>query len=374
MSDQAPLRKTPLYDQHSRAGAKTGPFAGYDMPLYYKEGVIKEHEWVRSQAGIFDVSHMGQITLEGPGVVPFLEKITPSAYGQMQAGRARYTVLTNDQGGIVDDLIVTRLDESRFYAVINAGGKDKDIAWIEQHLPDDITLTRMEDRALIALQGPASEQVLRDIFHIDTEGMPFMWLLESQLGDGTKIYVSRVGYTGEDGFELSIPASAAEGAWVNLNTHGAVMPAGLAARDSLRLEMGYCLYGHDIDDRTTPVEAGLGWVIGKDNTGFIGAGAILPQRDSGADKKRVGIRLLGKGIAREGAEIRNDNDEAVGVITSGGFSPSLRQAIGQGYVGSAYAEAGTKLFVNVRGRNIEAEVAAMPFLPAKTKSMKQQAA
>lgn len=368
------LRKTPLYDQHVKAGAKTGPFAGYEMPLYYKEGVIKEHEWVRSQAGIFDVSHMGQVMIEGPGAAAFLAIITPSSYAAMQAGRARYTVMTNESGGIVDDLIVTRVGEERFFAVINAGCRDKDLDWMRGHLQGDVQLTRMDERVLIALQGPASEQVLRDVFHIDTEGMPFMWLLESKLPDGTAVFVSRAGYTGEDGFEISIPAGAAEGAWVHLNNHGAVMPAGLAARDSLRLEMGYCLYGHDIDDKTTPVEAGLGWVIGKNNTGFTGADVILAQHAAGPDKVRVGVELKDKGIAREGAEILNDSEEKIGILTSGGFSPSLQKAIGQGYVAAGYAEPGTKIFVRVRGRDIAAAVAAMPFMPAKTKSMKRQAA
>ncbi len=367
-------KHTPLHAVHIAAGAKMGEFAGYDMPLYYGEGVMAEHEWVRHQAGVFDVSHMGQIILEGPGALEFLEKITPSSYGKLPEGRAKYTVLTNPQGGIVDDLIVTKRGDNKFFAVINAGCKEKDIAWINEHLPDTVKLTRLDDLALIALQGPQAEQVLRDVLKLDTEGMPYMWMIDAELSDGTPYSVSRLGYTGEDGFELSIPADIVEGVWTRLSQHGAVKPIGLAARDSLRLEMGYCLYGHDIDDKTSPVEAGLGWVIGKDNTSFIGAGHILGHREDGVSRKRIGIRLTEKGVAREGAEIFDATDMSkIGVMTSGGFSPTLKEGIGQGYVAAEKAKEGRKIFVNVRGRNVAAEIAPMPFVQASTKSMKKAA-
>ncbi len=368
------MKQTALHQNHIDLGAKMGEFAGYDMPLFYEAGVMKEHEWTRSHAGVFDVSHMGQVTIEGPNAAAFLERITPSSFQNKSIGRAQYTVLTNEQGGIVDDLIITRVAEDRFFIVINAGCKDKDIAWIKKHLPDDLKFYHMQDRALIAIQGPWAERIVHEIFEVDVTGLPYMHLLETQTRYGIPIYISRLGYTGEDGFEISLPNDEAPEIWQQLTGHAEVKPVGLAARDSLRLEMGYALYGHDIDDTTTPIEADLGWVMGKDNTGFIGAERVLKDKESGPARKRVGIRLTDKGVAREGAEIRDAQDRKIGVLTSGGFSPSLQQSIGQGYVETAHAAPGEKVFVNVRGRNIAAEVAAMPFMKAKTKSMKKKAA
>ncbi len=365
------MKKTPLHSDHLALKAKMGEFAGYDMPLYYGEGVMAEHEWVRSQAGLFDVSHMGQLTVTGSGARAFFEKITPSSFGSLPDGRAKYTVMTNEQGGIVDDLIVTRRGPDHFFTVINAGCKDKDIAWMKSHLPAGLGFAVHDDRALLALQGPQAQAALRDVLHIDTEAMPYMWLIEAKMRDGAPIFVSRLGYTGEDGFEISVPSAAASGLWNSFLRHGAVKPIGLAARDSLRLEMGYCLYGHDIDDKTTPLEAGLSWVMGKDNQGYIGAAAVNAR---GAARCRVGVKLTDKGIARENSEIRDENDKPIGMLTSGGFSPTLKAAVGQGYVPAAYAQNGTKIFVHVRGRNIAAEVAAMPFVPARTKSMKTKQA
>lgn len=358
--------KTPLHAAHLLAGAKTGPFAGYDMPLYYKEGVLKEHEWVRASAGLFDVSHMGQIFLEGPSVIAFLERITPSSFSKTGHSVAKYTVMTNEKGGIVDDLIITRIHDTKFFAVINAGCKEKDIAWITDHLPDDVTLTRLDDRALIAMQGPKAEAVLRDTLDIDTTDLGYMRMCE--VGD---LLISRLGYTGEDGFEISVYAMKAEELWNRLLTNPDVKPIGLAARDSLRLEMGYPLYGHDINDDTTPLEADLGWVMGKGNESFIGAAHVLGKP---LTRKRVGIKLIDKGIAREGAELRNQNNDIIGTLTSGGHSPTLKSSIGMGYIETSYATVGTKIFVTVRGNNIAGEIAPLPFVPARTKSAKKAAA
>lgn len=362
------MKYTPLHAAHVEAGAKMGEFAGYDMPLYYKLGVMKEHEWTRENAGIFDVSHMGQAVLSGAGAAKFLEKITPSAFQPKANGRAQYTVLTNEQGGIIDDLIVTRLAEDKFFLVINAGRKDVDVAWIRKNLPEGLEFDYWEDRALIAVQGPKAEQVIINM-NEDVTDLPYMHLMESH-----GILISRLGYTGEDGFEISVPNDKAVQLWNNLMAQDEVEPIGLAARDSLRLEMGYCLYGHDINEETSPVEADIGWIISKKTSGYFGYDRIQDELKNGASKKRVGIKLTDKGVAREGAEIRNEADEKIGELTSGGFGPSVQGAIGQGYVPSEYAQAGTKLFVNVRGRNIAAEVANMPFIPAKTKSMKKKAA
>lgn len=357
------IRKTALHGAHLAMGAKMGEFAGYDMPLYYALGVMKEHEWVREKAGLFDVSHMGQASIKGEGAQKFLEKITPSSYGKLGINRTKYTVLTNENGGIVDDLMVTKTGEDEFHLVINAGCKDKDIAWIKSHMPPSLEFTYFEDWALLALQGQESQNVLRDVLGVDLSDVPYMGLW---FKDYT-MFISRLGYTGEDGFEISVKNEDAQKLWNDLCAHEMVEPIGLAARDSLRLEMGYCLYGHDIDATTTPLEADLSWVMGKDNNGYIGAAHVgAPKR------KRVGIKLLDKGVAREHAEIRNTNDEKIGELSSGGFSPSLQASIGQGYVPIEYADAGTKIFVNVRGRNIAAEIASMPFLPARTKSAKKQ--
>jgi aminomethyltransferase len=358
------LRKTALHASHIALGAKMGEFAGYDMPLFYKEGVIKEHEWTRSHCGAFDVSHMGQITISGLGAAEFLERITPSSFREKRLGRAQYTVLPNEKGGLIDDLIVTRIAENDFFIVLNAGCKDKDIAWIKRNLPLSLKLEHMQNHALIALQGPLAEQVLKETLKYNAQDQGYM-----TLSNVKGKFVSRLGYTGEDGFEISVPNVEAAGLWQQFMNHPDVKPVGLAARDSLRLEMGYCLYGHDINDETTPLEADLGWVMGKDNKGFIGAANALKT----PTRKRVGIKLTDKGVAREGAVLKNEKGQQIGALTSGGFSPTLKQSIGQGYVETAYAKAGTKIFVNVRDRDIAAEVATMPFMPAKTKSMKKAA-
>lgn len=363
------MKTTPLHAAHIDLGAKMGEFAGYDMPLYYKDGVMKEHEWTRTHAGLFDVSHMGQVMVTGAGACGFWERVTPSSYSKLPDGRAKYSVLTNDKGGTVDDLIVTRLGPEQFFAVVNAGCKDKDIPWLRSHLPSDAKMDVWEDRALIALQGPEAEKALRDVMGIDTAEMPYMWAM--RVGD---YMVSRLGYTGEDGFEISIPEAEAAKIWNDFLGHASVRPVGLAARDSLRLEMGYPLYGHELAEDISAVEAGLQWIIAKEHDGYIGADVIRRQMADGTKRVRVGVRLTDKGIAREGTEIRDANDKPVGTLCSGGFSPTLKQSIGMGYVPPELANIGQKLFVNVRGNNIAAEICDMQFVPARTKSMKKKAA
>ncbi|MFN3701747.1 MAG: glycine cleavage system aminomethyltransferase GcvT [Alphaproteobacteria bacterium] len=368
------MNKTALHAAHGRLGAKMGEFAGYDMPLYYNEGVIKEHEWVRSHAGIFDVSHMGQITLHGEGVVDFLERLTPSDFKSKSHGRAQYTVLLNEQGGIIDDLIITRVADDRFFAVINAGCKDKDIGWIESQMPDDVRMIKHFDRSLIALQGPWSERILHEVLGVEAHDLPYMHMMDSEALDGSEMFVSRVGYTGEDGFELSVFNESVEEIWEKLLTHSVVKPIGLAARDSLRLEMGYALYGHEIDMTTSPVEAGVRWIIGKNCDRYLGYERIKKEMESGTGRSLVALKLTDKGIAREGAEILNAQGEKIGALTSGGHSPILKASIGLGYVQAGYTAAGTKIQVNVRGKNIAAEICALPFVPSRTKSMKKATA
>lgn len=369
--DHAPLMTTALHPSHLALGAKMGAFAGYDMPLYYDLGVLKEHEWVRSHCGIFDVSHMGQVRLRAQesnqsAVREFLESLTPSSFAKLPLNRAKYTVLVNERGGIIDDLMVTKITEDEFFLVINAGCKTKDIAFMRAQLPPSVMLDYLDSRALIAVQGPRAEQVIAEALRIDLAHLKYMELWQGNLtdymeGEGT-LMISRLGYTGEDGFEISLPNDFAPAMWQKLLGHSEVRPIGLAARDSLRLEMGYCLYGHDIDETTTPREAGLEWVMAKDKI----AEFPTPQR------KRVGVRLLEKGVAREGSEVIDLKTGAkIGGLSSGGFSPTLNQSIGQAYVPTDFATETHPIAVVVRGRSIDAEITPMPFVPPKTKRLNQ---
>lgn len=367
------LRKTALHEAHLEAGAKMGEFAGYDMPLYYKAGVKEEHNWTRTHAGIFDVSHMGQVMIEGQQAAQFLERITPSNFADKKEGRAQYTVLTNEDGGIIDDLIVTRFGEKEFYAVVNGACKENDIVWMKQQLPGGAHIRELKNNALIAIQGRWAERAIYEVFEYDAHDMGYMTARKVIAPCGNEIIISRLGYTGEDGFEVSLPNVVAAEYWEKLLSHSEILPIGLAARDSLRLEMGYPLYGHDIDETTSPVEADIAWIIGKNRTSFIGEERILKERAGGTSRKRVGIKLLEKGVAREGAEIRDADDQPIGTLTSGGFSPILEHGIGMGYVPADKVEIGTPLLINVRGRNIKAEITQMPFMAAKTKSMKKPA-
>lgn len=356
------MKTTPLHAKHLELNAKMAEFAGYDMPIQYEGGVLAEHNWTRSNCGIFDVSHMGQIWIEGAGAADLLERLTPSAISKLKPNVAKYTVLMNEQGGIIDDLIVTRLSVDKFFAVINAGCKDKDIAWLQQNLPDGMTLTHHEDRALIAIQGPMAEKVLREALDIDTVDLGYMRYMEFG-----PCWISRLGYTGEDGFEISMPQGDAATAWERLLQHPDAKPVGLAARDSLRLEMGYPLYGHDINGDTSPVEADLVWIMGKEQTGYIGHDKIAQHLENGPPRRRLGFKLTGKGIAREGAEIFTKDGQKLGDVTSGGFSPTLNEAIGQGYIDTKLGKIGDEILVRVRGRDIEGVIAPLPFVQPKTK-------
>lgn len=365
------MKTTPLNQIHKDQKAKMVEFAGYEMPVEYPLGMLKEHEWVRSDnVGLFDVSHMGQITIEGAESAEFLSTLTPSNFKIAKNNLAKYTVLTNENGGIIDDLIITKIAEDKFFIVINAGCKEKDIAWIEKNLPSNLTLTRLDDRSLIAIQGLKSEEILQKfIDQGNLSQLPYMNLGEFTLKNSEKVFISRTGYTGEDGFEVSISNENAGKFWLELCQNEFVEPIGLGARDSLRLEMGYPLYGHDLNEETSPVEAGLSWVVSKTNDNFFGSDRIIPEKANGAKIKRVGIKLLERGIAREGAEIEKDG-KIIGKLTSGGFSPTLKTSIGQAYLNSDIAVNGNKLNIVVRNRKILAEICSPNFLPARTKSNK----
>lgn len=366
------MKTTALNQVHRDSGAKMVEFAGYDMPVQYKEGMLKEHEWVRGgDVGLFDVSHMGQVMVEGEGAAEFFSKITPTSFADSKEFQAKYTVLTNEKGGIIDDLIITKINPTKFFVVINAGCKEKDIAWMKKNLPANLKFTELSDRSLIAVQGQKAEAVLNQMISgANLADLAYMHLLPTKLKNGVEIFVSRTGYTGEDGFEVSIANNKAADFWNELCKNDSVKPIGLGARDSLRLEMGYPLYGHDLDEATTPVEAALSWVISKNNQSFIGSNIVLDQRANGVAKKRVGVKLLDRGIAREGSEIRK-NGKKIGTLTSGGFSPNLKVSIGQGYVEIEHAKIGEEVAVVVRDREIPAVIASPVFVAAKTKAIKK---
>lgn len=347
-------------------------FAGYDMPVQYADGMLKEHEWVRGgNVGIFDVSHMGQFMAEGKNVAEFLSKITPTDFSLSTPALAKYTVLTNPEGGIIDDLIITKITDEKFFIVLNAACKEKDSSWIRKNLPAGISFVELADRALIAVQGVKAEAVLqRFVADKNLAELPYMNLAKCTLKSGEKVFISRTGYTGEDGFEVSIENSAAPKFWLDLSAQSEVKPIGLGARDSLRLEMGYPLYSHDLDDTTSPIEAAIGWVVSKTNTGFIGAARVLKEKTDGVKRKRVGVKLLDRGIAREGSEVRKDGKK-IGVLSSGGFSPNLKVSIGQGYFDPAVAKAGDEVAVVVRDREIPAVLTGLSLVEARTKSVKK---
>ena len=371
-TDSSPTTlQTPLHGAHVRLGARMVPFAGYDMPVQYAGGIIAEHLQTRRAAGLFDVSHMGQVSLTGPDhetIACALEALCPADVLGLQHGRQRYSQLTTEAGGILDDFMFTRPagegGPARLLLVLNAARKNVDCAHIEAQLPSNVRLERHEDRALVALQGPAAVTALGRLSP-GVCAFTFMGAASITIG-GIAAYASRSGYTGEDGFEISIAAADAIALWDMLLNDPDVAPIGLGARDSLRLEAGLCLYGHDIDETTSPVEAGLAWSIAKRRRvdgGFLGAGRIQRELAEGPARKRVGLALDGRAPAREGAEIVDASGQKLGIVTSGGFAPSLNAPIAMGYVPPSHAALGTQVELVVRGRGLPARVVPLPFVP-----------
>jgi aminomethyltransferase len=373
-SDPNSLKRTPLYALNVARGGKMVPFAGYEMPVQFPPGVLKEHLHTRTSVGLFDVSHMGQIALRPKSgqvadAARALERLVPQDILSLTPNRQRYAQFTNATGGLLDDLMVANFGDHLFL-VVNAACKVEDEAHLRKHLSDACIIELLAERALIALQGPKAESVLAK--HADgVTGMTFMDCGPRKVM-GLDCFVSRSGYTGEDGFEISVPAKDAEALAGALLDDPAVLPIGLGARDSLRLEAGLCLYGHDIDTGTTPVEANLNWSIQKSRRsggaragGFPGADIILKQFDAGAPRKRVGIKADGRAPVREHAPLYADETarEAVGTVTSGGFGPSVNGPVAMGYVPSSHAANGTQLFAEVRGQRLAVRVAALPFSP-----------
>ncbi|MBK8174103.1 MAG: glycine cleavage system aminomethyltransferase GcvT [Rhodospirillales bacterium] len=355
----APLKRTPLYDLHCELGAKMVPFAGYEMPVQFK-GILSEHLHAREKAVLFDVSHMGQMRIDGEAA-DALESLVVADVKGLPVGKVRYTLFTNAAGGIIDDLMIT---QGGYYLmlVVNAARKAVDFAHLRDRLPGfDIHL--LNDMALLALQGPAAASVLSRLAPA-SKVMLFMTSEALKIGD-IRCIVSRTGYTGEDGFEISCAASEAEALARMLLAEPEVMPAGLGARDTLRLEAGLCLWGNDIDETTTPVEAGLNWAISRrrrEEGGFPGDEIILRQLFDGAPRKRVGIRLAGKVPARRGSRILDGDGRDIGVVTSGGYAPSVGGPIAMGYVTPAVADVGTSVQLVVRDKPLQGEVVLMPFI------------
>jgi aminomethyltransferase len=367
----ASLERTPLYELHVALGARMVPFAGYEMPVQYPSGILKEHLNTRAHAGLFDVCHMGQAFLVGPDhrtAAAALEALVPADILNLRPGQQHYTQLLNLDGGIIDDLMVTRSaaveDDGSLMLVVNAARKALDYAHIAERLPAGVRLQPAPERALIALQGPRAAAVLAPLSDVPAR-LRFMTAASARV-DGIDCHISRSGYTGEDGFEISLAAEKAEQLARLLLAQDGVQPVGLGARDSLRLEAGLCLYGHDIDEATSPIEAGLAWSIQRRRRaegGFPGYARIRRELEQGPARRRVGIAPGARAPAREGTEVLAPSGERIGSITSGGFGPSVGGPVAMGYVATPYAEPGTAVILTVRGKPMAAGVVSLPFVP-----------
>ncbi|MEN9683275.1 MAG: glycine cleavage system aminomethyltransferase GcvT [Pseudomonadota bacterium] len=364
LADELEVLTLPLDAWHRAQGARMVQFAGYWMPVQY-DGIIAEHVWTRAHAGLFDVSHMGQLLVSGDAAAAALETVLPIDLANLAPAAPRYSLLLDDAGGILDDLMLTRRNDG-FYLVVNGATKWDDIGHLREALPDDVTLNHLADHALLALQGPAAAAALERVATGDRavadlrfmQGGPFTLA-------GVPVWISRSGYTGEDGFEISLPADAAAAVADLLCAQPEVKPIGLGARDSLRLEAGLPLYGHDLSPETSPVEAGLGFAINRRRRatgGFPGAERVLSELAHGVGRQRIGLALEGRQAAREGAKVYHEN-KLVGEVTSGGFSPSLGHPIALAYCASAHAAPGTQLEIEVRGKRLPARVVSLPFVP-----------
>jgi aminomethyltransferase len=361
---ESTLARTPLHDEHVALGGKMVPFAGFSMPVQYPLGITGEHRAVRAAAGLFDVSHMGEFEVRGPDALALVQRVTINDATRVEVGQAQYSAMVDERGGILDDLIVYRLAD-RWMLVVNASNRAKDWAWVVRHAEGlDVQLSdRSDEIALLALQGPGARAILQRLTDTDLDGVGYYRFTEGEVA-GARGILSATGYTGEDGFELYLPAEAAVSVWRALLAEGeaeGLVPAGLGARDSLRLEMGYALYGNDLDEEHTPLEAGLGWITKLDQEGsFVGRDALAAQKEAGVERRLVGLELQARGFPRPGYDIVHGG-EVVGRVTSGTLSPMSGGGIAMGYVPTALAKAGTELAIDVRGRAIPAVVRRPPF-------------
>jgi aminomethyltransferase len=358
------MKRTPFYDIHVALGAKMVPFAGYEMPVQYS-GITEEHHAVRTAAGMFDVSHMGEFLLLGPHALDLVQKVTSNDASVLTDGKVQYSCMPNDTGGIVDDLLVYRIDAETYMLVVNASNIEKDWNWIQKHNTFGVEMKNISDRtALLAIQGPDAARVLQSLTYDNLNNISYYTFLRGSFAGVNNVIVSATGYTGAGGFELYFDKDHAETIWNEIMRAGkpcGLMPAGLGCRDTLRLEMGFCLYGNDIDDTTSPIEAGLGWIT-KFTKDFVNRPALEEQKKNGTSRKLVGFKMIDRGIPRHDYPILDAEGQVIGKVTSGTQSPSLKEAIGMGYVSTALSKPGSEIFIDIRGKAIKAEVVKVPFL------------
>lgn len=357
------MKNTALTHIHESLGAKMVPFAGYLMPVQY-EGINVEHETVRSGVGVFDVSHMGEFLIEGEHALELIQRISSNDASKLEIDDAQYSCMPNDKGGIVDDLIIYRIKEQTYLLVVNASNIEKDWNWISLHNDNKAEMKNISDNySLLAIQGPKAVDAMQSLTSVDLNEIPFYKFKVADFAGIDHVIISATGYTGSGGFEIYCKNNEAEQIWKKVFEAGAdygIKPIGLAARDTLRLEMGYCLYGNDINDDTSPIEAGLGWIT-KFTKDFVNSKALLEQKENGVNQRLRAFQLETRGIPRQGYDIVNEHDEKIGIVTSGTMSPSLKKGIGMGYVKTGYTKFGSKIFIKVRNKSLEATVIKLPF-------------
>lgn len=358
------MKDIALKNVHLELGAKMVPFAGYNMPLQYS-GLTHEHLAVRNSVGIFDVSHMGEFILKGPNAIDLIQKISTNDATKLEIGKVQYSCMPNGKGGIVDDLLIYKLDEQAYMLVVNASNIKKDWNWIQQNNDLDVEMEDISDKtSLLAVQGPKATEALKSLTSIDLENMTYYTFEKGSFAGVENVLVSATGYTGSGGFEIYVRNEHAESVWYQIMEAGKdfeIIPAGLGARDTLRLEKGFCLYGNDIDDTTSPIEAGLGWIT-KFTKDFIDSDKLLAQKENGISRKLVAFKMLDRGIPRQGYTLCDSEGAEIGTVTSGTSSPSLKIGIGMGYVLKEQSKVGTEIHVNVRNKNLKAEVIKLPFV------------
>lgn len=357
------MKNTPLHHIHESLGAKMLPFAGYNMPIQY-EGVNAEHETVRNGVGVFDVSHMGEFFLSGPNALDLIQKVTSNDASALTIGRAQYSCMPNADGGIVDDLIVYKMADDRYMLVVNASNIDKDWNWISSHNSWSVTMeNKSDDYALLAIQGPKAVEAMQALSSVDLGAIPYYHFAVGDFAGFDDIIISATGYTGSGGFEIYCKNEQVETLWNKVFEAGksfGIKPIGLAARDTLRLEMGFCLYGNDINDTTSPLEAGLGWIT-KFTKDFVNADNLKKQKETGVSRKLVGFELTERGIPRHDYEIVDKDGNVMGIVTSGTMAPSLGKGIGLGYVPTAYSTVDSEIFIRIRNNDVPAKVVKLPF-------------
>ena len=357
------MKDTQLTQKHILLGAKMVPFAGYNMPVSYK-GVNHEHQVVRNHVGVFDVSHMGEFLVSGPKALTLLQKVTSNNVEKLTIGQAQYSCMPNENGGIIDDLLVYRIKDDTYLLVVNAANIEKDFNWISEHNTENAELRNIsEEYSLLAIQGPKAILAMQSLTKVDLSAIKYYHFELGDFAGIDHVIISATGYTGSGGFEIYCKNTEVEQIWEAIFKAGAnfnIEPIGLAARDTLRLEMGYCLYGNDIDDSTSPIEAGLSWIT-KFSKSFINDTYLKNQKETGVSKKLIGFELTGRGIPRQGYDMVTATGEIIGKVTSGTMSPSLNKAIGMGYVSSEFNKVGTEIFIQIRKKHIPAKIVQMPF-------------